>query len=69
MWAGVRGKARLELGDSAAGILKISDDEKCDPIAMPTHGHRFLEDLLYGSTITHVRRRASVPVLLASAAK
>jgi nucleotide-binding universal stress UspA family protein len=48
-------KARLELGDPAAGILKISDEEKCDLIAMPTHGHRFLEDLLYGSTITQVR--------------
>src|SRR6478672_2804095 len=44
-------KAQLELGDPAAGILKISDDEECDLIAMTTHGHRFLEDLLYGSTI------------------
>jgi nucleotide-binding universal stress UspA family protein len=62
-------QAQLELGDPAAGILKISDDEKCDLIAMTTHGHRFLEDLLYGSTITQVRHRATVPVLLVSAAK
>ena len=62
-------KAQLELGDPAAGILKISDEEKCDLIAMTTHGHRFLEDLLYGSTITQVRHRATVPVLLVSAAK
>ena len=62
-------KAQLELGDPAAGILKISDEEKCDLIAMTTHGHRFLEDLLYGSTITQVRHRANVPVLLVSAAK
>ena len=62
-------KAQLELGDPAAGILKISDDDKCDMIAMTTHGHRFLQDLLYGSTITQVRHRANVPVLLVSAAK
>ena len=62
-------KAQIELGDPAAGILKISDEEKCDLIAMTTHGHRFLEDLLYGSTITQVRHRATVPVLLVSAAK
>lgn len=62
-------KAQLELGDPAAGILKISDEEKCDLIAMTTHGHRFLQDLLYGSTITQVRHRANVPVLLVSAAK
>ncbi len=62
-------KAQLELGEPAAGILKISDEEKCDLIAMTTHGHRFLEDLLYGSTITQVRQRASVPVLVVSAAK
>ena len=48
-------KAQIELGDPAAGILKISDEEKCDLIAMPTYGHRFLEDLRYGSTITQVR--------------
>ncbi len=62
-------KTQLELGDPAAGILKISDEEECDLIAMTTHGHRFLEDLLYGSTITQVRHRANVPVLLVNAAK
>jgi len=62
-------KAQLELGDPAAGILKISDEEKCDLIAMTTHGHRFLQDLLYGSTITQVRHRANVPVLLVNATK
>ena len=36
---------------------------------MTTHGHRFLEDLLYGSTITQVRHRANVPVLLVNATK
>lgn len=66
---GLEVKAQLELGDSATGILKISDEEKCDLIAMTTHGHRFLKDLIYGNTITQVRHRTNVPVLLVNVAK
>ena len=57
----------LALGEPATGILKTAAEQGCDLIAMTTHGHRFLKDLLYGSTITQVRHRASVPVLLVSA--
>jgi nucleotide-binding universal stress UspA family protein len=66
---GLEVKAQLELGDPATGILKIADDENCDLIAMTTHGHRFLKDLIYGNTITQVRHRAQVPVLLVNVAK
>lgn len=66
---GLEVKAELALGDPATGILKIADTEKCDLIAMTTHGHRFFKDLIYGSTITQVRHRAKVPVLLVNAVK
>jgi nucleotide-binding universal stress UspA family protein len=66
---GLEVKAQLELGDPATGILKIASDENCDLIAMTTHGHRFLKDLIYGNTITQVRHRAQVPVLLVNVAK
>lgn len=66
---GLEVNAKLELGDPATGILKIAGDENCDLIAMTTHGHRFLKDLIYGSTITQVRHRAQVPVLLVNVAK
>ena len=59
----------LALGDPAAGILKTAAEAECDLIAMTTHGHRFLKDLLYGSTITQVRHQAKVPVLLMNVAK
>ena len=62
-------KAQLELGDPAAGILKVAGEENCDLIAMTTHGHRFLKDLIYGNTITQVRHQAQVPVLLVNATK
>ena len=66
---GVEVKTHLALGDPASGILKTAGDAACDLIAMTTHGHRFLKDLLYGSTITQVRHRAKVPVLLVNAKK
>jgi nucleotide-binding universal stress UspA family protein len=38
-----------------------------DLIAMTTHGHRFISDLLYGSTADKVRHIVDVPVLLLKA--
>ncbi|MGI8957909.1 MAG: universal stress protein [Chthoniobacterales bacterium] len=66
---GLEVKAELGLGDPAIEILKIAEAQKCDLIAMTTHGHRFLNDLIYGSTITQVRHQAKVPLLLVNAAK
>ncbi|HYY13651.1 MAG TPA: universal stress protein [Chthoniobacterales bacterium] len=57
----------LALGDPADGILKAAEDQQCDLIAMTAHGHRLLGDLLFGSTIHHVRHKAQVPVLLVRA--
>jgi manganese transport protein len=57
----------LALGDPAEGILKAAQDQQCDLIAMTAHGHRLLGDLLFGSTIHHVRHKAQVPVLLVRA--
>jgi len=65
--AGLTVSARLAAGDPPAEILKTADEEQCDLIAMTTHGHRLIKDLLLGSTIDPVRHRASVPVLLVRA--
>jgi nucleotide-binding universal stress UspA family protein len=61
--------AHLALGDPPAEILRIADKENCDLIAMTTHGHRLLGDLLFGSTISEVRHKSQVPVLLVRAAQ
>jgi nucleotide-binding universal stress UspA family protein len=66
---GIEVRARLALGEPATGILKTASEENCDLIAMTTHGHRFFKDLIYGSTITQVRHRAHVPVLLVNVAR
>jgi nucleotide-binding universal stress UspA family protein len=59
----------LALGDPAEGILKAATDRECDLIAMTTHGHRLLGDLMYGSTINEVRHKALMPLLLVRAGK
>lgn len=65
--AGLTVEVRLALGDPPKEILKIAADEGCDLIAMTTHGHRLIGDLLHGSTIHEVRHRATIPVLLVRA--
>jgi nucleotide-binding universal stress UspA family protein len=61
--------AELALGNPPTEILKIVEREHCDLIAMASHGHRFLGDLFHGSTISEVRHRTAVPVLLIRARK
>ncbi len=59
--------SHLALGDPPTEILKTAETEKCSLIAMTSHGHRLLGDLLFGSTIHEVRHRTSIPVLLVRA--
>lgn len=59
----------LAMGNPPAEILKAAVEEKCDLIAMTSHGHRFIGDLLHGSTITQVRHQATVPLLVLPARK
>jgi nucleotide-binding universal stress UspA family protein len=66
---GLEVSSHLALGDPPTEILKTAEREQCDLIAMTTHGHRFLGDLIYGSTITEVRHKTNIPVLLVRAAK
>ena len=61
--------AHLAMGDPATEILKTAETEKCDLIAMTSHGHRLIGDVIYGSTINEVRHKTSIPVLLVRAEK
>jgi nucleotide-binding universal stress UspA family protein len=61
---GFAAEAVLASGDPPAEIVAAADREGCDLIAMSTHGHRFLADMIYGSTASSVRHRSTVPVLM-----
>lgn len=54
----------LATGDPGEEIAAAAERERCDLIAMSTHGHRFLNDLVRGSVANEVRHRSEVPVLL-----
>jgi nucleotide-binding universal stress UspA family protein len=65
--AGFEVEVLLACGDPPAEILKAAADHRCDLIAMSSHGHRFLADMVLGSTIEAVRHRAAVPLLIVPA--
>src|SRR6266481_853581 len=65
--AGVEVAAQLALGDPPTELIKIAESEHCDLIAMTSHGHRLVGDLIFGSTIHKVRHSTSIPVLLVRA--
>ncbi|MEY4386073.1 MAG: hypothetical protein RLY20_1356 [Verrucomicrobiota bacterium] len=60
-------KALLALGDPPTEILRASETEGCDLIAMTSHGHRLVGDLIFGSAIHTVRHKATVPLLIVRA--
>ncbi|MBI4560321.1 MAG: universal stress protein [Candidatus Hydrogenedentes bacterium] len=61
--------AILACGDPTTEIIAAAEREGCDLIAMSTHGHRFLSDLILGSVATNVRHRTTLPILLIQAAR
>jgi manganese transport protein len=65
--AGFEVETRLALGDPANEIARVAGEEHVDLIAMSTHGHRFLKDVLLGATADRLRHLVKIPVLLVRA--
>ncbi len=59
----------LAMGDPADEIIKISKEKNAGLIAMATHGHRLIGDIIHGSTADKVRHNVEVPVLMLKAPK
>ena len=64
---GLEVSCQLALGDPPQEILKTAASQDCDLIAMTSHGHRLIGDIIYGNTIEKVRHAASVPLFIVSA--
>lgn len=60
-------RTHLAMGDPATELVRVAAAEHVDLIAMSTHGHRFINDLLRGSTADRVRHNVAVPVLMLKA--
>jgi nucleotide-binding universal stress UspA family protein len=62
--AGIDATAELAFGDPVKEIVKWVHDKGCDLVAMSTHGHKFVADVILGATASKVQHSISVPVLL-----
>ena len=61
---GITVSTRLGLGSPPTQILAAAEAEHVDLIAMASHGHRLLGDLIHGSTIDAVRHGAKVAIVV-----
>ena len=62
---GFRVKAVLVQGkEPVDGILSVAQSEGCDLIAMATHGHQFIEDMILGSVADTLRHHTDIPILM-----
>lgn len=61
---GIPFRAEQRVGDPAAEIVSYASREGCDVIAMGTHGHTALGNLVMGSVATKVVATSKTPVLL-----
>jgi nucleotide-binding universal stress UspA family protein len=57
----------LRMGEPSDEIVRFACTHGVDLIAMSTHGHGFIGDLIYGSTADKVRHLVDVPVLMLKA--
>ena len=64
---GFEADAVLAAGDPATEIAEAATRERCDLIAMATHGHRGLNDVVRGSVASELRHKTFVPVLMVRA--
>lgn len=60
----LRVSTELAMGDPATELIRLAQARGADLIAMSTHGHRGLNDLLRGTTVSRVRHEVRIPVLL-----
>jgi nucleotide-binding universal stress UspA family protein len=57
----------LAMGEPPKEIIRLAAELKVELIAMSTHGHKLIGDLIHGVTADKVRHAVSVPVLLLKA--
>lgn len=61
---GLRVTTLLALGNPPNEIARLATESQCDLIALASHGHKLIGDLVHGSTIDKVRHNTTVPLLI-----
>ncbi|MFH2001148.1 MAG: universal stress protein [Planctomycetota bacterium] len=61
---GVDARVLIRSGEPDEQILKEIEGKDYDLVAMATHGHSFIGDLLFGSVSRTLKHKISIPLLL-----
>jgi nucleotide-binding universal stress UspA family protein len=64
---GIDVDAVLAAGEPAQEIARAAERERVDLIAMATHGHSLLGDVVHGTTATALRHVSRIPILMVRA--
>ncbi len=64
---GLRVQTELAMGNPPQEILKVATAQGCDLIALASHGHKLIGDMIHGSTIEKVRHNTTIPLLVVRA--
>lgn len=59
----------LGMGDPSTELVAKAEELRVDLIAMATHGHGFIGDLIRGSVANAVRHKTAIPVLMVRASR
>lgn len=62
--AGIASQMDLAFGEPAREIVRWVEQNGCDLVAMGTHGHKWLSDIVLGFTASRVQHALVVPVLM-----
>ena len=61
---GVDARAIIKKGEPEAEIMNEIETGEYDLVAMATHGHTFLGDILFGSVSDSLKHKLTIPLLL-----
>ncbi|MEP0813283.1 MAG: Nramp family divalent metal transporter [bacterium] len=63
--SGRAARYRLGFGNAAKGVVKIATEEKLDLLVLGSHGHRAVQDWIFGSTVAVVQHEiGDIPILV-----
>lgn len=66
---GISAQSHLAYGEPALEIIRWVTENSCDLVAMSTHGHKGVADMVLGQTASRVQHELDIPVLLLRAKK
>ncbi len=61
---GYHAEIKVGFGNPKSVIPKLVKEFEADMLVMGAHGHKFMKDLIFGTTLETVRHRVHIPVLI-----